>query len=454
MARFLAATVPLTGHVHPMSLVVRTLVERGHTVSWYGAKKFVQQIERAGATYVPMRTAHDWDDANVEAELPELRGKRGLARVKAQLRAMFIAPMPDQLRDLEDAADALAPDVVIGCQALLGAALLHEKRGMPWAQLGISGLVFPSIDTAPFGSALPPARDERDHRRCRILNWVILRALFGSVNRAYRRGRVAAGLPAGEAMYFDVLSPQLYLHPTIPAFEYPRSDLPQQVHFIGPLMPRTPADPRSLPAWWSDVEDAHLAGKPIVLVTQGTLAIDPRDLIGPTLLALADEDVLVIAITGRPHDGPSALGLDTIPRNARLAAFIPYHVVMAVASIVVTNGGYGGVQGALRQGLPLVVAGGSEEKPEIAARVAWSAAGIDLKTGKPSPRAVRAAVRTVLAEPRYRERARMLAREMAHYEAPTRAADLIEQLARERRPILRSDAAPPAAERVMPLVGT
>src|SRR5690606_6542107 len=124
----------------------------------------------------------------------------------------------------------------------------------------------------------------------------------------------------------------------------------------------------------------------------------------------------------RPVDDPSALGLDRIPRNARLAPFVPYHAILPLASVVVTNGGYGGVQQALHHGVPLVVAAGSEEKPEIAARVAWSGTGIDLRTGRPSPKAVRTAVRRVMAEVSFRERARALASEMADYNGPERAA--------------------------------
>ena len=52
---------------------------------------------------------------------------------------------------------------------------------------------------------------------------------------------------------------------------------------------------------------------------------------------------------------------------------------------MVTNGGYGGVQQALAHGVPLVVAGDSEDKPEVAARVRWSGVGIDLRRGDPSP---------------------------------------------------------------------
>ena len=50
-----------------------------------------------------------------------------------------------------------------------------------------------------------------------------------------------------------------------------------------------------MPGWWPD-----LAGRRVVLVSQGTLNIDPNELIRPTLAALAGHDVLVVATTGVP----------------------------------------------------------------------------------------------------------------------------------------------------------
>ncbi len=432
-SRLLVATVPLTGHVEPMMLVVRELIARGHTVAWYAANKFAHAIEAAGATHVAMDPAIDWDDADVEAAFPVLRGKHGIARVKAQLDALFIAPMVAQLRDLEVAVRAFDPALVLADQAHLGAALLHETSGLPWVGLGISALVVPSIDTAPFGSAQPPARNARDRARTRLITWLVQDVMFKETTRRYQAERAAAGLPATTMTYFDVMSPQLYLQPTVPSFEYPRSDLPAQVHFIGPLVPSTPAV--ALPPWWNDVLAAQQRGAPIVLVTQGTLATDPRELIVPSLHAFAGDDVLVIATTGRPFAGPADLGLSAIPTNARVSPFVPYHSLMPLLSAMVTNGGYGEVQIALRHGVPLVVAGGSEDKPEVAARVAWSGAGIDVGTGTPSPRALRRAIRRVLTEPIFGDRARALGAEMATFDAPVAAADLTERLAAERRQI-------------------
>ncbi len=417
MARLLVATVPLTGHVQPMALLVRELVARGHEVTWYAGTKFAATIARTGAQFAAMRSARDYDDADIEAAFPALRGQRGLARVKRQLRELFIAPMADGKRDLEELARAIMPDAIIADSAHLGAAAFAEASGTPWVGLGISALMAPSIDTAPFGSAYPPAPGKAGERRNKIMNHVVFRVMFADVNRAYRKARVAAGLPAGERTYFDVMAHDLFLQPTVPGFEYPRRDLPSQVRFIGALVP--PPTSSSVPPWWPDVALAREQGRPIVHVTQGTLATDPGELIAPALAALASEDVLVV-VTGR-YDGD-------VPANARVAPYVPYTLLLPNVSAMITNAGYGGVQMALHHGIPIVAAGGSEEKPEIAARIAWSGTGIDLETGTPSPKVLRAAVRRVLDEASFRERAREIAREMATYDAPSLGAAYIEEV--------------------------
>ena len=96
---------------------------------------------------------------------------------------------------------------------------------------------------------------------------------------------------------------------------------------------------------------------------------------------------------------------------------------------MVTNGGYGAVQKALGYGVPLVVAGATEDKPEVAARVGWSGAGINLRTQAPTPKAIAAAVRSVLTDGRYRAAAQRLQRQYARLSAGDRAAELLEQLA-------------------------
>jgi UDP:flavonoid glycosyltransferase YjiC (YdhE family) len=157
------------------------------------------------------------------------------------------------------------------------------------------------------------------------------------------------------------------------------------------------------PEWWAELD----AGRPVVHVTQGTIANGDLDrLIGPTLRALADRDVLVVATTG--NEQSAAELRKTAPANARVEAFLPYDQLLGKVDVMITNGGYGGVQFALANGVPLVVAGDTEDKPEIAARVAWTGAGINLRTGSPSSTAVGDAVRRILAEAEFRASAQRL----------------------------------------------
>jgi len=94
-------------------------------------------------------------------------------------------------------------------------------------------------------------------------------------------------------------------------------------------------------------------------------------------------------------------------------------------------GGFGGVQQALRFGVPLVVAGDTQEKPEVAARVRYAGAGIDLRTGTPTPRQVRRAVRAVLTQPGYAAEAARVSRSIRRLGDPARAiADAVETVCR------------------------
>lgn len=49
-----------------------------------------------------------------------------------------------------------------------------------------------------------------------------------------------------------------------------------------------------------------------------------------------------------------------------MAPFLPHDLLLPFVDVMVTNGGWGGVLGAVQAGVPLVVAGGSLDKPEVA----------------------------------------------------------------------------------------
>ena len=72
MARFLIASLPLTGHNYPPLPIASKLVERGHEVRWYSGRKFQRRIEATGARFEPYRSAYDYDDRDMNAAFPDL----------------------------------------------------------------------------------------------------------------------------------------------------------------------------------------------------------------------------------------------------------------------------------------------------------------------------------------------------------------------------------------------
>ncbi len=431
MARFVICSVPVIGHVVPGLPIARTLVARGHEVRWYTGRSFKERVEATGATYEPLRVVPDGGDQDPAWHLAEGEGLTGLAALKFGIKHLFLDAGPGQLADLRRILADFPADVILCDTAFVGALFLHELGGPPRAVYGISPLTIASRDTAPFGLGLPPDATPRGRLRNRALYALFDRVLFRDVHAYYNRVRAGVGLPPSRAGALnDAVSPHLYLQGTVPSFEYPRGDLPPQVHFIGPTLPG-PAPDFAPPPWWSDL----LADRrPVVHVTQGTVTTAADQLLAPTLRALAGEDLLVIATTG--GQPVASAGLGTLPDNARVAPFIPHYHLLPHVDAMVTNGGYGGVQIALANGVPLVTAGRTEEKPEVCARVAWSGAGIDLKTNRPSPTQIRRAVRVVLDEPRYRRAALRIAGKIARHDAPTEAARLLERLAATGAPVI------------------
>jgi UDP:flavonoid glycosyltransferase YjiC (YdhE family) len=92
----------------------------------------------------------------------------------------------------------------------------------------------------------------------------------------------------------------------------------------------------------------------------------------------------------------------------------------------------------LSNGVPTVAAGASEDKAEIGNRVAFSGAGINLKTRSPAPEAIAEAVRTILSADAHRRRASALQAEIATLDAAGEAAELLGRLAKLQAPILRT----------------
>jgi UDP:flavonoid glycosyltransferase YjiC (YdhE family) len=115
---------------------------------------------------------------------------------------------------------------------------------------------------------------------------------------------------------------------------------------------------------------------------------------------------------------------------------VPFGDLMPHVAAYVTNGGYGGLHFALGHGVPMAVVGKTEDKAELVARVNWSGVGVGMRRQRAQSGWVRDAVRRILEEPRFRERAWAMQTELEDAGGPSRSADLLERLSTERAPLV------------------
>ncbi len=439
--RIVLAGTPMIGHLNPLLSIGRLLVADGHEVLGHSAGAHRNRFEAAGMRFEPFPPAIDRDLSDLDQAFPELKSlDAGPDKLGFLFRHAFIGPLGAQHASLAALLERHPADLVLSDNLFLGVLpfLLGPRAERPAiACCGVTPLFTSRDDGAPNGPGLLPTADEDT-----LLDYELIKAFadhdfFDPVQAELDRALAAAGrgplaMPMNDA---GVALPDLYLQPTVAAFEYPRRNAPATLHFIGALP--LPVIDMPLPEWAGEVARAAR----VVLVTQGTLANhDFREVVAPTLAALRDRDDILVLVTtgGRPLDavpGP-------IPANARLARFLPYDWLMPLVDLVVTNGGYGTVNYALSRGVPLIVAGVNEDKAEVGARVAWSGVGLALQAEAPEPAALRQAIDRVLDDDGYRVAARAMAARFSEADSERRVLRLLE--AARAQHVAASGVSPPA----------
>ena len=422
----LICSMPAVGHVGPLLVVATELQRRGWDVRLLTGARYRSMVEAAGIRFLPLPPEADTlDDIGTGDDERE----RGLATINRGVERAFLDPAGPAAATLEHVLAEEPADVVLHDMLFLGVQTLfgRPRSERPLTVMcGITAAGFSSRDTPPYGLGITPLRQPVLNRvRNRVLG-VTAKIVLRPVHRSLDLFLAGVGAPPlNGAFFMDVLSrSDLLAQFTVEEFEYPRSDAPDNLRFYGPMATAV-TQPTPAPAWFADLDPAL----PLVHVTQGTVAnTDFSEVIEPTLTALADLPVQVAVTTGgRPVDA-----LPALPANAFAASYLPYDDLLARTSVLVTNGGYGGLHHAMRHGVPIVIAGDSEDKVETSARVQHAGVGVNLRTGRPTPDAIRSAVQRILGDPRYAAKAKRVGEAIAGAPGAAGLVDDVEAMVEAR----------------------
>jgi MGT family glycosyltransferase len=203
------------------------------------------------------------------------------------------------------------------------------------------------------------------------------------------------------------------------------------VHCVGPsISPRRGDQDIAFPWEWLD-------GRPLVSLSLGSIFLGDRSFYARAAQA-SDGQPWQIVIRLGPHVAP--------PRSPANVLFVreqPQLALLRRASAMVSHGGVNSCVEALAAGVPLVLAPGEVDQADFAERVVRAGAGLRVERRTARAEQIRDALRRVLEEPAFRERAGRVAADFARCDAPRVSAALIERLAETRQPVLRAPGSTP-----------
>jgi len=420
--KILFACIPADGHFNPMTGIAMELKNRGHDIRWYASSIFAEKLKKLDIVHYPFKRALEVNQFNANELFPERKKlKAGVSQLKFDLKHFFIYRAPEYFEDIREIKQSFPFDVFVCDAAFTAGKLVKEKLNVPAAGIGIVPVMSTSKDLPPYGLGLTPAQSLAGRIKQRMLRFAAKNILFKESSRKYNKILKSYGLQPEKILIFDIPAQRsdIFLQSGTPGFEYARSDMPDNLRFVGPLHPYK-KEKTGVSYDWNNKLSKH---KKNILISQGTFEGNHSKLIIPALEALKDEDYLLIIATA--YHNTDQLRRAYKQDNIVIEDFIDFDFIMPRIDIYVTNGGYGGTLLAIEHALPMVVAGVNEGKNEICARIGYFRLGINLKTEKPSPEKIKKAVEKIISDPTYKRNVEKLRNQFRQYDTNKLSADYI-----------------------------
>jgi UDP:flavonoid glycosyltransferase YjiC (YdhE family) len=395
--RVLFTTLPQLGHFHPLVPVARAVRDGGHDVAFACPASFAAHVEAAGFRVFPA----GFDDRG--APFPTVFP--GVSRYPVDERGPWV--IANAFIGLYSAV--MATDLLRVCRDWRPDLLVR--------------------DTSEFGGCVAAEASGLPHATVRTGAWTATYALRHRWTAALAPLRERAGLDPDP----DATMPFRYLHLAAepPGFARPGDVPAPTAHLLRPESSEAGDEPP--PPWVAGLPD-----RPTVYATLGTVFGGypaGRATFSAILAALRDEPCNLIVTVGRDID-PTDFGSQ--PPHVRIERYIPQGQLLPHCDVVVNQGGFSTITGALGAGLPLVVIPIGADQPLNAACCESLGVGQVIGPDERTPELIRDTVRAVLADPAYRANSARVREEMAPLPGLDHAVNLLERLARDRTPILAS----------------
>jgi zeaxanthin glucosyltransferase len=414
MKHFGIISPPVSGHIHPFAALGRELIARGHRVTYLQMADLEEKIRSEEIDFEPIGLT-DHPRGSLPQSLSRLGQLKGLAALRFTINAVARTSVM-VCRDAPDAIRRAGINALLVDQMEPAGGAVAEHLGLPFITV-CNALAINRDPVAP-----PPFTDwtYRDSPLARLRNKVGYAASdwltrpIANVVAEYRKKWKLAALRSPDDSFSKLA--QICQMPR--AFDFPRTSLPEQFHYVGPLRRprRTP-----VPFPWE-----RLDGRPLVYASLGTLQNSREPIFRCFAEACASLNVQLVMSHG---GGLTHQQVANLPGDPLVVSYAPQAELLARARLTITHAGLNTVLDSLANGVPLITIPITYEQPAIARRVEWTGSGRSIALSKLDTPGLRQLAEKMLGEQNYRDAAARLGTGIAKAGGVTVAADRVESAA-------------------------
>jgi zeaxanthin glucosyltransferase len=407
---------PASGHLYSMTALARKLKSRGHEVICIGVPDTESIVRAAGLTFVPYCEEEFPAGSLGEAYSPVAK-MHGIEVVTYTCEKVFAPLTRVALKHLPKTLEETGVEALVMDPIHFFLELVPINMSIPYVQVCCALHLDMSGSTPPF-----------------IFNWrheTTPEALGRNIEGVHQAVQTLLPVLAEAAHYADrtglrsnwqepgsTQSKLAVITQTPKEFDFPGIPWPPQFHYAGPLHDGEGREPVAFP--WE-----KLNGKPLIYASLGTL-VNGLDHAYKAILEGAQKlpEVQLVLSVGRsvnPDD------LQPIPSGAIIVRTAPQLQLLKRAALCITHAGLNTTLEALAQGVPMVAFPIGYDQPGVAARIQYHGVGKSLEVATLSGKQMLKAIREVLENPSYRERARYFQKVIGETRGLEVAADRIEE---------------------------
>jgi MGT family glycosyltransferase len=409
-------SMPISGHLNPMTALGRRLQSRGHEVVFIGVPDVEPFARAAGLSFVPF-CENEYPVGSIAKLYAPVSKLHGLEVVRWSVREkscdLFSAAskhLPQKLA--ETGVESLVIDTI---HTLL--ELVPMSLGMPYAQVW-------NVLNIDFSGATPPCLFSWPHENTpaalarNIESVNAARQVFAPIVPLAMAYAEKVGLDIDWSDSAATTSKLAVISQTPKEFDFPGIPWPPQFHYTGPFFDDAGREPVPFP--WDKLTD-----KPLIYASLGTLVNGLGDVYKHILEAVEPlKDIQVVLSAGK---NISREKLGSIPSNTIVVRSAPQIELLKRAALCITHAGLNTTLESLAHGVPMVAIPIGYDQPGTAARIAHHGVGEFIEVDELTRTRLRDSIEKVLQGPSYRARANYFRKVISKTRGLDRAADIIEQ---------------------------